>query len=52
MIADIKRKSFFAMHESTPKAAQSAAFADEVEVAFKAARPLMKFLCDALDAPF
>jgi uncharacterized protein (TIGR02453 family) len=52
MIADIKRKSFFAMHESTPKAAQSAAFADEVEAAFKAATPLIRFLCDALDAPF
>ena len=52
LIADIKRKSFFAMHKSSPKAAQSAGFADEVEAAFKAAKPLMKFLCDALDAPF
>lgn len=52
LIADIKRKSFFAMHESSPKSAQSAGFADEVESAFKAAKPLMKFLCDALGAPF
>jgi uncharacterized protein (TIGR02453 family) len=51
-IGDIKRKSFFAMHESSPKVAQSAALADEAEAAFKAAQPLMRFLCNALDAPF
>jgi uncharacterized protein (TIGR02453 family) len=51
-IADIKRKSFFAMHKSSGKAAQTPAFLDEVEGAFKAAKPLMKFVCDALDAPF
>ncbi len=51
-IGDIKRKSFFAMHESTPKIAQSASFVDEVDGAFRAAKPLMKFLCDALGAPF
>lgn len=51
-IADIKRKSFFAMHQSSAKAAQSPTFLDEVETAFKAAKPLMKFVCDALDAPF
>ncbi|MBL9096890.1 MAG: TIGR02453 family protein, partial [Alphaproteobacteria bacterium] len=48
----IKRKSFFAMHQSSAKAAQSPTFLDEVETAFKAAKPLMKFVCDALDAPF
>jgi uncharacterized protein (TIGR02453 family) len=51
-IGDIKRKSFFAMHESSAKVAQSPALVDEVEATFKAAKPLMKFLCDALDAPF
>ena len=51
-INDIKRKSFFAMHESSAKTAQSAGLVDEVEEAFKAAKPLMKFLCDAVDAPF
>ena len=51
-IDDIKRKSFFVMHESSPKAAQSPALLDEVEAAFKAAKPLMKFLCDAVGAPF
>jgi hypothetical protein len=40
------------MHESSAKVAQSPALLDEVESAFKAAKPLMKFLCDALDAPF
>lgn len=51
-INDIKRKSFFAMHASTTKVAQSAALLDEVENALKAAKPLMKFLCEALDVPF
>ena len=51
-INDIKRKSFFAMKPSTPKVAQSPALLDEVEDALRAAKPLMKFLCEALDAPF
>jgi uncharacterized protein (TIGR02453 family) len=51
-IGDIKRKSFFAMHESSAKAAQSVGFVDEVEATFKAAKPLMAYLCKALDAPF
>ena len=51
-INDIKRKSFFAIKPSTPKVAQSPALLDEVEEALRAAKPLMKFLCEALDAPF
>lgn len=51
-IDDIKRKSFFAMHESSAKVAQSPALLDEVETAFKAAKPLMGFLCKAVGAPF
>lgn len=51
-IDDIKRKSFFAMHESSAKIAQSPALLDEVETTFKTAKPLMKFLCDAVGAPF
>ena len=47
LIEDIKRKSFFAMHESSVKAAQSPKFLDEVAAAFAAASPLMKFLCTA-----
>lgn len=52
LIEDIKRKSFFAMRESSVKAAQSAKFADDVTAAFKAATPLMKFLCAAEGVPF
>ena len=51
-IEDIKRKSFFAMSEGSAKAAQSAALVDDIDETFRAAKPLMKFLCDALDAPF
>lgn len=51
MIGDIKRKSFFAMAEGKPAAAKKAQFCDDVEAAMKDAKPLMKFLCDALGAP-
>ncbi len=51
-IEDIKRKSFFAMHKGTMKAASSEAFLKEVTEAFKAATPLMKFLCKSLDQRF
>jgi uncharacterized protein (TIGR02453 family) len=51
-IGDIKRKSFFAMHESSAKVATSAALADEAEATFRAAKPLMTFLCKAVGAPF
>ncbi|MEI9889008.1 MAG: DUF2461 domain-containing protein [Rhizomicrobium sp.] len=52
LIADIKKKSFFAIRESGVKAAQSAKFPDEVGAVFKAASPLMKFLCAAQGVPF
>jgi uncharacterized protein (TIGR02453 family) len=51
-IDDIKRKSFFAMSESSPKSAQSAKILDEVEISFRAAKPLMQFLCKAVGAPY
>ncbi len=51
-IEDIRRKSFFAMAESKPAAAKKAAFAGDVEAAFKDAKSMIKFLCDALGAPF
>ncbi len=51
-INDIKRKSFFALHRSTPGIAKSPALVDDVEAALKASKPLMKFLCEALDVPF
>jgi uncharacterized protein (TIGR02453 family) len=51
-IADIKRTSFVFSHESTRGRASKAAFLDEIEDAFTAARPIMRFLCKALDLPF
>ena len=51
-IADIKRKTFFAMRAATPDDAMSPAFADEVATTFQAATPLMRFVCRALDVPF
>ncbi|HYM18022.1 MAG TPA: DUF2461 domain-containing protein [Micropepsaceae bacterium] len=51
-IADLKRKSFHVMQASSEKDAQSRAFADEAVAAFKAASPLMRFLCDALAVSF
>jgi uncharacterized protein (TIGR02453 family) len=51
-IEDIKRKSFFAMHEGNVKLASSPKLVDEVTETFAAASPLLKFLCNAVDAPF
>jgi uncharacterized protein (TIGR02453 family) len=51
-IEDIKKKSFFAMHESNVKSASSPQLADEVAETFAAASPLLGFLCGAVDAPF
>jgi uncharacterized protein (TIGR02453 family) len=51
-IADIRRKSFFAMAEGDVKLASSAKLLDAVNDAFAAAAPLMKFLCKAEDVPF
>ena len=51
-IADIKRKSFFAMREGNAKLAASPKLVDEVTETFVSATPLLKFLCTALEAPF
>ena len=51
-IEDIKRQSFFAMRHVDPKLARKANFADEVESAFAAADPLMRFLSTSLDVPY
>jgi uncharacterized protein (TIGR02453 family) len=51
-IEDIKRKSFFVTTNASAKDAQSPKFIDDVEKTFRAARPMMKFLCDAVGAPF
>ena len=51
LIDDIKRKSFFAMAQGKPVQTKKASFCDDVEAAMKDAKPLMKFLCDAVGAP-
>jgi uncharacterized protein (TIGR02453 family) len=51
-IDDIRRKSFFAMRHGTVKLASSPGFVDAVADAFGAAKPLLKFLCDAVDVSF
>jgi uncharacterized protein (TIGR02453 family) len=52
LIEDIKKKSFFAMHEFSVKDAQSPKYPDQVAAVFKAATPLMKFLCNAQGVKF
>jgi len=52
LIGDIKRKSFFAVRESDVKLAASARLVDEVAETFRAATPLMKFLCKSQGVPF
>jgi uncharacterized protein (TIGR02453 family) len=51
-IEDIKRKSFYAMRQATPKLASSPALVDEVADTFAALSPLMKFLCAAVEVPY
>jgi uncharacterized protein (TIGR02453 family) len=46
-IEDIKKKSFFAMRDLSLKTAGSPKLLDDVTETFKAATPLMKFLCNA-----
>ncbi len=51
-IEDIKRKSFFAMRETTADAANSPDFVKDVAATFRAATPMMKFINDAVGVPF
>ena len=51
-IDDIRRKSFVVGRDGSEKSALSAGFVDEVAACFKAALPLMRFLCAAVDVPF
>ena len=52
LIETIKRKSFFAIHPSTMALAQSPKLVADVASTFRAATPLMKFLCAAQGVPF
>lgn len=51
-IDDIKRKSFIAVKEMEPEACVTPRFQQQVETAFKAASPFMRFLCKAVGVPF
>ncbi len=51
-IEDLKRKSFFAMRHEKSELIYSKNFIDEVEATFKASKPLMKYICFAMDIPF
>jgi len=51
-IDDLKRKTFFVIRESGPKAARSPDFVGEVAAAFRDATPLMRFIAGALGQPF
>lgn len=51
-IEDMKLKSFFLMHDGTTKEAARGKFIGDVVEAFKAASPLMRFLCQAVGAPY
>ena len=52
MIEDIKRKSFFAMEQKKKSSVHKPEFPDEIEASLREAKPLMAFLCKALDVPF
>jgi len=51
-IDDIRKKSFFAMREEGMKLALSPQLVDAVADTFRAAGPLMKFLCGAVGVPY
>jgi uncharacterized protein (TIGR02453 family) len=51
-IEDIKKKSFFALREADTKLTQHPKLVGEVADTFKAASPLMKFICNALAVPY
>jgi uncharacterized protein (TIGR02453 family) len=51
-IADIKKKSFYAMREEGAKFAASPKLVDEVDTSFTSVSPLMKFLCGAVGVPY
>lgn len=51
-IEDLKRKSFFAMRHERPEIILQDDFIDEVEKTFKAAKPLMEYICYAQEIAF
>lgn len=51
-IDDIKRKSFIAVKEMAPAGCVKPRFQQQVETAFRAATPYMRFICKAVAVPF
>lgn len=51
-VDDLRRQSFYLMSETTPAVACSPALLGEVTTGFRAAAPLARFVCDALELPF
>ena len=52
LIDDLKRKSFFAVQQVEPSFALTPRFTAEVEKAFVALRPMMRFLTESLELSF
>ena len=52
MIEDLKRKDFIAVEELAVAEIYAAGFADRIHRSFALAKPLMRFLCHALDLRF
>ncbi len=49
---DLKRKTFFVIRRAPAALARAPEILDEVEAGYRAAKPLMRFLCKALGTPF
>ncbi len=52
LVDDLKRKDFIAVMELSRRDVLKTTFADDVFEHFRAARPLMRFLCAAIHVPF
>lgn len=52
LLEDLRRKDFIAARNLEPGAVLQAGFRKQVETAFAAATPFMRFLCKAVGAPF
>ncbi|MDH3451480.1 MAG: TIGR02453 family protein, partial [Gammaproteobacteria bacterium] len=52
MIEDLKRKDFIAVEELRVKEIFAARFADRINQSFTLTKPLMRFLCHALNLKF
>jgi len=52
LIEDLRRTDFVGVHDMTEQDVLYAKFLDRVDASFTAARPLARFLCEALKLPF